>query len=82
MTGVLAGGLLPTKLFITAIELSGTQRRVLMFPLCLVIAVVYKTSRCHRFAVRPCSALIPWFTIVIGMYAVGVGLWALFTVMA
>ena len=82
MTGVLAGGLLPTKLFITAIELSGTQRLVLMFPLCLAIAVVYKTSRCNRVAEMPGAALILWFTIVIGMYAVGVGLWALFTVMA
>ena len=70
------------SIFVTAIELTGLERLALMFPLCLAIAVVYKTIRCHRLRDVPTAVLTLWITIVIAMYAVGVGLWALFTVMA
>ena len=72
MTGVVGG------LFTTAIELTGVQRSLLMLPLCLSIAVVYKTTRCERVRDIPVAALILWVTIVAGMYAVGIGLWAVF----
>lgn len=75
MTGVVGG------LFTTAIELTGVQRSLLMLPLCLSIAVVYKTTRCKRVRDIPVAALILWVTIVAGMYAVGIGLWAVFNIM-
>jgi len=75
LAGALAG------LFTTAVELTGTQRSVLMFPLCWSIALVYKTTHCEHPRDVPVAALFLWMTIVIGMYAVGVGKWAAFNVM-
>ena len=68
-------------LFTTAIDLSGTQRFLLMLPLCLSIAVVYKTTRLEDVRAIPAAALVLWVTIVLAMCAVGVGLWALFSIM-
>lgn len=75
MTSALAG------LFVTGIELVGWQRMVLMLPLCLSIAIVYKAIRCENVRDVPAAALGLWITIVLGMYAVGVGLWAVFETM-
>jgi hypothetical protein len=75
MTSALAG------LFVTGIELVGWQRMVLMLPLCLSIAIVYKTIRCENMRQMPTAAVGLWITIVLGMYAVGVGLWAVFETM-
>jgi hypothetical protein len=68
--------------FVSGIDLTGTQRLFLMLPLCLCVAVVYKTTRCDTLREVPRAALVLWVTIVVGMYAVGFGLWALFTIMA
>ncbi len=73
MSPVLAG------LFTTAIQLSGQQRLAMMLPLCLSIAVVYKTTRCQRMSEVPAAAGVLWVTIVLGMGAVGVGLWSVFS---
>jgi hypothetical protein len=51
----------------------------MMLPLCLSIAVVYKTTRCERLRDVPIAAGILWVTILLGMAAVGVGLWSLFS---
>ncbi len=69
------------QLFVSAINVTGTFRWLLILPLCLSIAVVYKTTRCERLREVPPAALTLWVTIVVGMYAVGIGLWVLFTVM-
>lgn len=53
-------------------------RMLLALPLCLSIAVVYKTMRCERLRDVPPQALTLWITIVFSMYAVGVGLWLVF----
>gem|GEM_PF-3257390 len=47
MNSVLAG------LFTSAMQLSGQQRLALMLPLCLSIAIVYKTIRCERLGEVP-----------------------------
>ncbi|MFQ5494261.1 MAG: hypothetical protein ACE5EX_02675 [Phycisphaerae bacterium] len=60
--------------------LTGLERFLLMLPLCLSIAVVYKTTRCDRLRDVPRASLGLWLTIVLGMYAVGIGLWAVFEV--
>ncbi|MFQ5413655.1 MAG: hypothetical protein ACE5E6_04270 [Phycisphaerae bacterium] len=70
-------------LFITGIEpISGRQRMLLIVPLCLSIAVVYKTLRCEDLRRVPLAAVILCGTIVLGMYVVAVGLWALYMIMA
>ena len=74
MTGALAG------LFTTSIDLTGMHHLLLMLPLCLSIAIVYKTTRCEKLRKVPAAALILWGTIVVGMYAVGVGLWLAFQI--
>jgi len=70
------------SLFVTALELSGRQRLMLMWPLCLAIAVVYKTLRCEKLRDVPSASLVLWVTIVFGLYAVGVGLWGLYVILA
>ena len=68
-------------LFTSAIQLNGGQRLILMLPLCLAIAIVYKTTRADDLREVPAAAAGLWVTIVLGMCAVGVGLWAVFSVM-
>ena len=68
-------------LFTTAIKLTGSQRFLLMLPLCLSIAVVYKTIRLEDVRAIPVASLILCVTIVLAMCAVGVGLWAVFSIM-
>ncbi len=68
------------QLFSTGIPLTGVQRFLMMLPLCLSIAIVYKTTRCERIRQVPREALGMWVTIVLGMYAVGFVLWAAFEI--
>lgn len=69
--------LLVLALFSSPLMLSGMQRSLLVLPLCLSISVVYKTIRCERLADMPVAALGLWVTIILGMYAVGIGVWLL-----
>ena len=68
-------------IFTTGFEVSGRGRLLLMLPLCLSIALVYKTTRCESLREIPGASLVLWVTIVLGMAAVGVGLWVLFRIM-
>jgi len=70
-----------TDFVLGAIELAPAQRQLLMLPLCLSIAVVYKTMRCDSVREVPLESLVLWGTLVIGMYAVGIGLWVLYSIM-
>jgi len=72
MIAVVAG------LFTTAIKLQGPERFFLMFPLCLSIAIIYKTIRLENLRDLPKAAAVLWVTIVIGMCVVGGGLWLAF----
>ena len=67
---------------LAAVDPIAVPRQMLMLPLCLSIAIVYKTMRCENLREVPLAALILRGTLVLGMYAVGVGLWALFWIMA
>jgi len=49
-----------------------------MFPLCLAIAIIHKTIRMDDLTRLPMAALGLWLTIVVGMCAVGGGLWLAF----
>jgi len=70
-----------SALLTTPIELTGIPRFVLMLPLCLSIAVVYKATRLSSLRDLWKASLVLWVTIVLGMCAVGVGLWAAFSIM-
>lgn len=61
-------------LMIEPLVLNRWQQMLLLLPLCLAISVVYKTTKCATIREIPLASLISWVTIVIGMYAVGVGL--------
>ncbi|MCO6437360.1 MAG: hypothetical protein J5J06_09765 [Phycisphaerae bacterium] len=67
-------------LFTTGIELRG-YRLLLLFPLCLSIAIVYKTTRCEDLREVPAAAGVLWITIVAGMFAIGLALWLLSMIM-
>ena len=71
MTVTLAG------LFATPIRLTGFEHALLLVPLSLAIAVVYKTVRCERIRDIPLASVVLCVTIIAGMYAVGIGLWLL-----
>ncbi len=68
-------------LFTTAMELPVGRRALMILPLCLSIAVVYKTLRVPDVRKVPLASIVLWITIVISMYVVGVGLWAVFSLL-
>ena len=63
-------------------QLTGVMRFLLMLPLCLSVAIVYKVTRIDNIREALSSAVVLWVTIVFGMIAVGVGLWLVFQIMA
>jgi len=67
--------------FTSAMNLGGVARLLLMLPLCLSVAIVYKTIRLPHVEDVPVAALRLWITVLGGMCAVGVGLWLLFELM-
>lgn len=68
-------------IFTSGMILTGWQRMLLMLPLCLSIATVYKTLRTDNPKELPSAVIVLWATIVVGMGAVGVGLWLIFEVL-
>lgn len=71
-----------STVFLHPLSLVGWQRMLLLLPLCLAIAVVYKTTRCKTTREIPLASLVLWITIVVGMYAVGIGLLIVYELMA
>ncbi len=69
-------------LFVEPITLGGWQRMMMLFPLCLAISIVYKTTKCDHVREVPAASLVLWVTILIGLYAVGVGLLVAFNLLA
>ena len=59
-------------LFVEPIHLTGWWRLVMMLPLCLGIAVVYKALKLDDLRSLPIGSLALWATLVAGMMAVGV----------
>ena len=55
---------------------------LLVLPLAMSISLVYKTTKCDNLREIVPATLALWITIIVGMYAVGVALWALFLLMA
>jgi hypothetical protein len=69
-------------LFTTPVPLTGWQQLFLLLPLCLSVSIVYKLTKLENLREVPLAALITWVTIVVGMFAVGVGLFALHRLVA
>lgn len=69
-------------IFLDPLPLPGAQRMLLLLPLCLAIAIVYKTTKCAKVRDIPIASLILWVTIVVGMYVVGIGLLVIYEAMA
>ena len=67
-------------LFVHPVTLGGWQKTIMLLPLCLSIAVVYKSIKCPALRDIPRTSLILWATILIGMYVVGIALWGLYEV--
>jgi len=63
-------------------QFSGVSRFLLMVPLCLSVALVYKVTRLDNIREALSAALVLWVTILVGMVGLGVGLWLLFRIMA
>jgi hypothetical protein len=75
MSGLLGG------IFTNPMTLTGVQHAWALLPLCLSISIVYKATRCDKVRDIPLAALVLCVTIVLGMYAVGIGLWILHRIM-
>lgn len=70
------------QLFLDGIRVSGVSRFLLMLPLCLAIALVYKATRLENLRQLPLAAGVLWITIVVVMYLVGIALWGMYTLLA
>ncbi len=74
--------LLAFKPFIDPIPMVSWQKLAMLLPLCLAIAIVYKTTKCRELRDVPVASLVLWVTIIIGMFAVGIGLFVAYNVFA
>ena len=68
-------------LFLNPVTLDRWQSMVLLFPLCLAVSIVYKTTKCGNVRDIPLASVVSWITIVVGMYAVGITLLLLYEVL-
>lgn len=68
--------------FITPVTLTGWEQLFLLLPLCLAVAIVYKATKLEDMREVPLASLSTWVSIVVGMFAVGIGLYALHWMMA
>ena len=69
-------------LFTAPGNLTGLQHMFMLGPLCMGISIVYKTLKCERLREVPLASLVLCVTIIVTMYAVGVGIWLLFRILA
>ena len=60
--------------------LTRLEQVILLLPLCLCVSLVYKTIKCDDVRDIPIATLKNWITVVVGMYVVGIALYALFEV--
>ena len=74
--------LLAFKPFIDPIPLVSWQKLAMLLPLCLAIAIVYKTTKCRELRDVPVASLVLWVTILVGMFAVGIGLLVAYSLFA
>jgi len=66
-------------LFLNPIELSSTARLPLMIPLCLAVAICYKTIRAQHISDAPKESIWVFAYIIAGLTALGVLFWLIIT---
>lgn len=74
--------LLAFRPFIDPIPIVSWQKLAMLLPLCLAIAIVYKTTKCRELRDVPVASLVLWVTILVGMFAVGISLLVAYTLFA
>ena len=73
----------PVLAWLTSPEvLTGWQRMLMLIPLTLGISIVYKTLKTENLSEVPTASVVLCAAIVGSMYAVGIGIWVLYTLMA
>jgi hypothetical protein len=65
-------------LMLDPMVLNRWQEALMLWPLCLAVSIVYKTTKCETVREIPAAAAVSSVTIVVGMYVVGVALLVLF----
>lgn len=55
---------------------------LLLLPLCLAVSVVYKATKLDDLRDLPRASFSSWVAVVVGMFAVGFVLYALYGIMA
>ncbi len=62
--------------------LTGWQRMLMLIPLTLGISIVYTTLKSENLSEVPTTSAVLCAAIVGSMYAVGIGIWVLYILMA
>lgn len=75
---MIAGSQLLAMLFVDPVQIGSGTRFALLLPLAASVSLVYKTIRVDSLRALPRAALVLWVTILLGMFAVGVGLLIVF----
>lgn len=68
--------------FVRPLSLNGAQQFYMLLPLVFAVAVVYKTIHCRRLRDIPVAAVVLWITILCGMFGIGIGLYAVYSLLA
>lgn len=61
-------------MFVQPLSITGVGRIAMLAPLCLSVALVYKTIRCERLSEIPKASVVLWVTILACMMLIGAGL--------
>lgn len=70
--------LLLAAIFVDPVRIGPGVRLLMLLPLAASVSIVYKAIRVERLRDLPLAAFVLWITIVLGMFAVGVGLYLAF----
>jgi len=62
------------NMFVQPMSITGIGRIAMLAPLCLSVALVYKTIRCERLSEIPKASVMLWVTILACMMLIGAGL--------
>ena len=70
------------QLFIRPMSLTGAGQFYMLLPLVMAVAVVYKTIHTRSMRDVPIAAVVLWATILTGMFAIAIGLYAAYSLLA
>jgi nitric oxide reductase large subunit len=70
------------NMFVHPMSITGIGRIAMLAPLCLSVALVYKTIRCERLSEIPKASVMLWVTILACMMLIGAGLFVVSNMLA